>query len=59
MLKKKKKDFVVSHRYFGMLQLENDSAIWPSGDGLSQGAQISSWEIYKDIDRVQNSIASK
>ena len=60
MLKKNKNnDFVVTHRYFGMLQLENDSAVWPTDDGLSQGAQMSSWEIYKDIDRVKDSIASK
>jgi hypothetical protein len=59
MLKKVNNEYVLTHSYFGLLQLEDDHALWPAGDSLSQVESKSSWEIFKDIDRVVDSIASK
>ncbi|GEM_PF-1472915 len=59
MLKKVNNQYVLAHRYFGLLQLEDDHAFWPTGDNMSQVESKSSWEIFKDIDRVVDSIASK
>ena len=59
MLKKVNNQYVLAHSYFGLLQLEDDHAYWPPGDNMSQVESKSSWEIFKDIDRVVDSIASK
>ncbi|MFA6209190.1 MAG: hypothetical protein WCT03_11255 [Candidatus Obscuribacterales bacterium] len=59
MLKKVKNEYVLTHSYYGLLQIDEDSALWPTGDNLSQVAPTSSWEIFKDIDRVKDSIAAK
>lgn len=59
MLKKVNNEYVLTHSYFGLLQLEDDHAFWPTGDSLSQVESKSSWEIFKDIDKVQDAIASR
>lgn len=61
MLKKSSsgKSYVLAHRYYGLLQLDNDSALWPPGDNLMQVQPTSAWEIYKDIDKTQSLLAAK
>jgi hypothetical protein len=59
MLTKTKTGYVFADSYYGLLPLDNDSALWPVGDNLNEVAPKTSWEIYKDIDKTMSEIAAK
>lgn len=59
MLNKTKTGYTFAHSYYGLLPLDNDSALWPPEDNLNEVTQKSSWEIYKDIDKTMNELAAR